>query len=172
MSLRKPTDIPKIPKTRKKNAHTALQTIPSKKPDKLEYICKTFFKYDEKVNKQFYAFVLETVVEFTSFSYEIAVEIIREKNIINFILMGLKAKMDAVPNIQPANKELLFEDLFGDYTVNVVKQDGAINSADFNFNIFKRQIELKREYKPKKKNNRLFCKFEVAENQFSFPELS
>lgn len=170
MPLRKPTDIPKIPKTRKKKAHTALEAIPTKKPDKLEYICKVFFKYDHKIRKQFYAFVIETVVEFTSFTYEIAVEVLREKNVLNFIVLGLKAKMDAVPKVQPARKELLFEDLIGNYTINIVKQDGTINSADLKFNIFKKQIDLIKEYKPKKKNNRVFCKFEIAYDEFSFPD--
>lgn len=168
MPLRKPKNIPKIPKTRKKKAHTALSAIPSKKPDKLEYLCKAYYSYDEKVKKQYCVFAIETMVEFTSFAYEISVEVIREKNIFYFIVMGLKAKMDAVPRIQPAKKELLFEDLVGDYVVNVLKQDGAINSADFRFNLFKKEIVLEKEYKPQKKNNRVFCKFKVAQDEFTF----
>lgn len=170
MSLRKPKDIPKIPKTRKKKPHAALDAIPTKKPDKLEYYCKVFFKYDEKERKQYYAFAIETVVEFTAFAYEVSVDVIKEKNVINLVVMGLKAKMNSVPRIQPARNESLFEDLFGDYTVNVVKQDGAINSADFHFNIFKKELLLIKQYKPKKKNNRLFCEFMIADEEFSFPE--
>ena len=170
MSLKKPTDIPKIPKTRKKKAHSALSAVPAKKPDKLEYLCKAFYKYDEVSRKQFSVFAIETVVEFTSFAYEISVDVIQEKNVINFILMGLKAKMDVVPQVQPARTELSFRDLVGDYVVNVVKQDGAINTGEYHFNIYKKEILLNNQYKPKKKNNRLFCKFEVAEEEFSFPE--
>lgn len=168
MPLRKPTNIPKIPKTRKKNAHTALSAIPLKKPDKLEYICKAYYKYDEKIKKQYCVFAIETLVEFTSFAYEITVEVVQEKNIFYFIVTGLKAKMDAVPSIQPARKELLFDVLVGDYIVNVVKQDGAINSADYKFNIYKKEIVLKKMYLPKKKNNRHFCDFKVAVDKFSF----
>ena len=170
MSLKKPSILPKIPKTRKKKAHTALAAIPTKKPDKLEYLCKAFYKYDEVKRKQFCVFAIETVVEFTSFSYEVSVDIIHEKNVINFILMGLKANMNVIPLVQPARTELLFQDLIGDYVVNVVKQDGAINTGEYHFNIFKKEILLTKEYKPKKKNNRLFCKFEVDNNNFSFPE--
>lgn len=171
MPLRKPIDIPKIPKTRKKKPHAALEAVPTKKPDKLEYFCKAFFKYDEKKKKQYYAFAIETVVEFTAFAYEVSVDVIKEKNVINLVVMGLKAKMNAVPRIQPARNESLFEDLFGDYTVNVVKQDGAINSADFHINIYNKEFSLLKQYKPKKKNNRLFCEFIVAEDEFSFPGL-
>lgn len=170
MSLRKLKDIPKIPKTRKKKAHTALTAVPSKKPDKLEYICKALYKYNEKVKRQYYVFAIETVVEFTSFAYEVSVEVIKERNVLNFILMGLKAKTNVVPQVQPARTELYFEDLIGDYTVNVVKQDGAVNTGEYYFNIFKREIILKKQYKPKKKNNRLFCRFEVAVDEFTFPE--
>jgi hypothetical protein len=63
----------------------------------------------------------------------------------------------------------LFEDLIGDFTVNVVKQDGAVNTGEYYFNIYKKEIVLKEQYKPKKKNNRLFCKFSVAVDEFSFP---
>jgi hypothetical protein len=170
LSLRKLKDLPKIPKTRKKKALTALNAIPLKKPDKLEYVCKAFYKYDESVGKQYCVFVIETIVEFTSFSYEVSVDILHEKNEFNFILMGLKAKTNVVPLVQPARTELLFEDLVGDYIVNVVKQDGAINTGEYHFNIFKKEILLTKQYKPKKKNNRRFCSFAVAEEEFSFPE--
>ena len=170
MSLRKPKTIPKIPKTRKKKAHTSLTAIPVKKPDKLEYVCKAFYGYDVIKGKQFCVFAIETIVEFTSFAYEISVEVIKEKNEINLILMGLRAKTNVVPLVQPARTEVLFQDLVGDYTVNVVKQDGAINTAEYHFNIFKKEILLTKQYKPKKKNNRLFCRFEVALDEFSFPD--
>ncbi len=159
-----------MPKTRKKKAFTALKTIPLKKPDKLEYICKAFYKYDPTIKKQYSVFALETIVEFSTFSYEITVETIREKNEIYFIPMGLRAKTNVVPLIQPARTEIFFEDLVGDYIVNVVKQDGAINTGEFHFNIYKKEILLTKQYKLKKKNNRLFCKFEIAEENFSFLE--
>ena len=170
MPLHKLTNIPKIPKTRKKKPHAALTAIPSKKPDKLEYYCKVFFKYDPQIKKQYEVFAIETVVEFTSFAYEISVEVIKEKHVINLVVMGLKAIMDSVPQIMPARNEILFEELYGDYTVNVVKQDGAINTGEFSFNLFKKEIILNKQYKPKKKNNRLFCEFQIAQDEFTFPE--
>jgi hypothetical protein len=170
LSLRKPKTIPKIPKTRKKKAHTSLTAIPLKKPDKLEYVCKAFYSFDIVERKQFCVFAVETIVEFTSFAYEVSVEVIKEKNEINLILMGLRAKTNVVPLVQPARTEILFQDLIGDYMVNVVKQDGAINTGEYHFNIFKKEILLTKQYKPKKKNNRLFCRFEVALDEFSFPD--
>lgn len=170
MPLKKPKELPKIPKTRKKKPHAALLAVPEKKSDKLEYICKAFYKYDQSKKKQFCVFAIETIVEFTSFAYEVSVEVIQEKNVLDFVLMGLRAKPNVVPLVQPARTEIFFEDLIGDYTANVVKQDGAINTGEFHFNIFKKEIILIKQYKPKKKNNRLFCQFEIAEEEFSFSE--
>jgi hypothetical protein len=170
MPLKKPKNLPKIPKSRQKKAENALNAIPEEKPDKIEYLCKAFYGFDETEKKQYCVFALETIAEFTSFAYEISLDVIAEKREILIVLMGLKAMPNMAPNVQPARTDIPFEDLVGEYTIKVVKQDGAINAADFNFNIFKKEIKLLKEYKPKKKNNRLFCKFEVAEDEFSFGE--
>lgn len=168
MPLRSLNGIPKIPKTRQKKAKNALEAIPAKKPDKIEYVCKASFRYDNTTQKQLYLFAIETVAEFTSFSYEVSVEPVKEKNTITFFLMGLKALANMAPKIQPARTEIIFEDLIGEYTVNMVKQDGAINTAKYNFNIFMKEIKLLESFKPSKKNNRWFSRFEVAEEEFSF----
>lgn len=168
MSLRSLEGIPKIPKTRQKKAKNALEAIPAKKPDKIEYICKAFFKYDPTIKKQLYVFAIETIAEFTSFSYEVSVEAVKEKNTITFFLMGLRAMPNMAPKIQPARSEVAFEDLMGDYIINFVKPDGAINQAKYHFNIFLKEIKMLEESKPAKKNNRWFAKFEVAEDEFSF----
>lgn len=99
MPLKDPRSIPKIPKTRKKKAHMALSAILQRRPDKLEYSCKAIFKYDNTLQKQFCAFVIETLVEFTAFAYELSADVIKEKNVFYFILTGLKTKMDAVPKV-------------------------------------------------------------------------
>ena len=74
------------------------------------------------------------------------------------------------PKVQPARTEIPFDDLNGNFTVKVVKQDGAINTAEYSFNIFKKEIKLEKEFIPEKENNRLFCKFEVSEDEFSFAD--
>jgi len=54
--------------------------------------------------------------------------------------------------------------------VNVIKQDGSMNTAVFEFNYFKREIKLVKSFVPEKKNNRMFCEFLVSEKNFSFRE--
>lgn len=170
MPLKKPKDLPKIPKSRQKKAENALAAIPEPKEDKIEYKCKAYFDYDNVTKQKYVVFGVETVAEFTSFAYEVSLEVIKEKREILIVLLGLKALTNMAPQVQPARTDIPFEDLVGEYTVKVVKQDGAINAADYNFNIFKKEIKLLKEYKPKKKNNRLFCKFEIAEDEFQFAD--
>jgi len=82
--------------------------------------------------------------------------------------MGLTAKTNIVPEIKPALTEVEFDDLVGDFTINVVKQDGAINSCQMHFNLYLKSIEVIKIFKPKKKNNRHFCDFVVDEEKYSF----
>ena len=170
MPLKNPKEMPKIPKTRQKKAENAIKAIPEKKPDKIEYYCRFYFSYDKLLKKDFTSIKLETTAEFTNFSYELNVEILQEKRDIYFVIMGLSAKMNAVPQIEPATKITNLEELVGDYTINVVKQDGCINSARVNINRFSKEIKLNEEFLPEKENNRLFCKFNVANDLFSFSD--
>lgn len=168
MSLKKPAEIPKLPKTRKKNIEAAKAAIPQKKEDKIEYVCLAAFRYDETLRKQYCMFRIQTVVQFTSFAYEISVDSQIIKNEIDLTILGLQTKSNYLPKVEPAFADVLFEDLIGEYTINVIKQDGSINSAVYNFNIFKKEIKLVKTFMPEKENNRLFCEFHVAEDLFSF----
>lgn len=168
MPLKKPADVPRLPKTRQKNPEAAKAAIPQKKEDKIEYVLKALFSYDETLHKQFCLLRLETIAEFTSFAYEISVDSHIEKNDIDITIMGLQTKMNYLPNIEHAKANVRYENLVGDYTVNVIKQDGCINTAIFNFNIYSRKIKLINKFMPPKKNNRWFCDFEVAEQEFTF----
>lgn len=169
MPLKKPVDIPKIPKARKKKAEAAIAAIPEKKPDKIEYICNTYFHYDKTSEEQTYIVSLSTIAEFTSFMYELNVEVLREKREINIVIMGLSAQTNMAPEVQPARTDILFKDFVGEYTFNIIKQDGCINSVLYDFNTFKREIKIIKEYLPEKENNRWFCKFGVSlkENTFA-----
>ncbi|HPN39086.1 MAG TPA: hypothetical protein PL041_11850 [Melioribacteraceae bacterium] len=170
MPLKQPIEIPKIPKTRNKKAEAAIEAIPAKKPDKPEYTCKAFFYYDSMLKKQYVSFTIETVLELKVFSYEISIDVVRKKDIIYLVIMGLSAKTNYAPQVQPARKDNYFEDLIGDITVNVVKQDGSINSAVYNINFLEKKITLLKEFMPEKENNRRFCNFYIAPEENTFKE--
>ncbi len=168
MSLRKLKHVPKIPKSRKKSIDALKQATPIKKKSDIEYIAKVFFHYDESLKKQFYILRLNTVQEFSFLNYEIAVEVQKNKNVVDVSLMGLKAKQSYLVIPQPASTDFFFEELYGEYTFNIIKQDGSINSAKYHFNLFKKELFLVNEFLPAKKNNRKFCKFEIATELFTF----
>lgn len=170
MPLKKPKDIPKLPKTRKKNIEAAKKAIPFPKEDKIEYQCLAFFKFDATLNKEFCCFRIQTVAEFTSFAYEVSLAAQVERNEIDIIILGLQAKINYLPHVSAAITDVDLERLNGEYTVNVIKQDGSMNTAVFDFNYFKREIKLKNSFVPEKQNNRSFCEFLVSEKDFSFRE--
>lgn len=170
MPLKKPKEIPKIHKTRKKKTDSILATIPDKKPDKIEYNCMMSFQFEETEPKQYAVITIETEAEFSTFAYKVSVEVSRERNEFYIFLMGLSAEPNFTQNIGPAKTLIPFEDLVGDFTINVVKQDGAINSAEYHLNIYKREITISNDYVPEKENNRRFCNFSIDTEAFSFSD--
>lgn len=168
MALKKPKEVPKIPKAREKTIDKLKKAIPKKKKEEIEFICKIYFYYDSVSKKQKYRFQLETLKIFSALNYKISTQSRKEKNEIDISILGLSAQNDYLVQAQPATAEIDFEDLFGEFTLNIIKQDGSINSAILNFNIFKKEIELVKEFLPQKKNNGEFCTFEIDKSMFSF----
>lgn len=170
MPLRKLNEIPKLPKTRKKKPEAIWNLIPEKKEDNIEFVCKPCFYYDKVQKKQKTGFIIESVANFSSFTYEIIHDVRKNKNEIIITLLGIRNIDNSVPRIGPATAEIFFDDLFGEHTVYVVKQDGCINGAIVEFNIFKKDILLKSKFLYEKKNNRLFCDFVIDRSLFTFKE--
>jgi hypothetical protein len=170
MPLHKPDGVPKIPKSRKKSIESLKNTTPTKKEGEPEYSVFVYFKYDKLQKKQFYVVSIETVKEFSSLNYEISVDVNKTKDTIDISLRGLNTRMSYIVKPQPAHTDLFFEELFGKYSINIIKQDGSINTGLFEFNIFKKEITLLREIVVKKKNNRKFCSFTTEPNLHSFKE--
>lgn len=169
MALRKPKEVPKISKAREKTIDKLKKAIPKKKKEEIEFNCKFFFYYDKQEKKQKCRILLETVKLFTSLNYRISVQSRKIKDEIDISIFGLSARNDYLTEVKPATEAIDFEDLYGEHTVNIIKQDGSINSVKIEFNLYKRRINLIDEFIPPKKNNGKFCSFEVAESLFSFP---
>lgn len=170
MPLRKQEELPKIPKTRKKSIDKAKSATPQEKIDNVDYVAKVFYMYDGTQQKQFYVLSLETVKEFTFLDYEISVDVRKSKETIDVSILGLNTRQTYFVQPKPAITELFFEDLFGVFTFNIIKQDGSINSGKFEFNVYKKEIKFLGAFIPEKKNNRLFCRFEIVEAKNTFLE--
>lgn len=168
MPLKKPKSYPKIAKARKKTIEKIKQAVPIKKESEIEYNCIISFKYNPQKKIQQYAFSLETVKLFSNMNYAITTECKKEKKIIDISILGLTPKQTYFTEPGPASSEILLNDLYGEYTVNIIKKDGSINSAVVDFNVFKKEIKLINEFLPPKKNNRKFCSFIVNNEKSSF----
>lgn len=169
MPLRKPGEDSKLAKSRKKSIDKLKQVTPALKKNEIEYVVKTYFQYDERQKKQFYVISLYTVKEFSALHYEISVDVQKKKNEIDISLLGLNTVQTYYLEAKNAYKHILFEDLYGQQVISLLKQDGSINSYLVEYNIFKKQITLVESILPKKQNNRIFSTFEVAQELFTFP---
>lgn len=168
MPLKKPKSIPDIPKTRNKTFEKLKKSIPAEKKDQeIEYICKIYFSGKTQKNQQ-YCFRLETTRQFSVLNYELSLDYKKEKKVIDIVVLGINTKSSYSNEAGVAFSEIFLEELYGEYEVNIIKNDGSINSAMFDFNIFKKRIELIKEFVPEKKNNRKFCSFLVDKESFSF----
>ena len=168
MALKKPKNVPEIPKSREKSIDKLKKATPAKKKTEVEFNCKIYFHKDVVKGKQKYRFEVETLKVFSFLNYKITAIARKEKKVIDISILGLTAMNDYVAKVQPANIEIDFEELYGEYTVNVIKQDGSTNSALVNFNIFKKEIVIVNEFLPEKKNNSKFCTFEISKDQFTY----
>jgi hypothetical protein len=168
MPLKKPISIPKIAKARKQTIDKLKKAVPIKKESELEYNCKIAFKFNPSKKIQQYIFNLETEKLFSSMNYGITTESKKNKKVIEISILGLSPKQTYFTEAGPAKSEIFFEDLYGEYIVNVIKKDGSINAAKIDFNVFKKEIRLVEEFLPPKKNNRKFCAFSVDRENFTF----
>ncbi|MBZ0200308.1 MAG: hypothetical protein K8H86_10600, partial [Ignavibacteriaceae bacterium] len=131
MALKKPTDVPRIPKTRKKSIDKLKSSTPLEKEGGIEYICKVYFYFNSHQKKQQYCFSIETVKQFSALNYELKLNSDKTKKEIDISILGLTASQTYLTESGPAVGEVCFDDLYGEQIVNIIKQDGSINGAVF-----------------------------------------
>ncbi len=168
MPLKNPKTIPAIPRTRAKTVSKIKAATPREKEPGIEYLCQFYFSTDKTRETQKYCISLSTVRQFSALNYEISVKTLKVKNSIDISILGLNTKADYINKHGAAECVVCFENLYGRHTINIIKQDGSINSAVVDFNIYKKQIELVKVFLPHKTNNRNFCRFEIADDKFNY----
>lgn len=169
MSHKKLEEISKFLQKDEKSSGKIKLAAPKKKTSDIEYIIKLYFSYDTLQKKQFYVLSIETAKKFPSL-YEISVDVIKTKGVIDISILGLNARQSKIIKPQSAGTTLFFEDLLGKYRISLIKHDGGINSADIEFNVFKKEIILLKEVSIKKKNSLKFSNFIIDSTLFSFKE--
>jgi hypothetical protein len=83
--------------------------------------------YDETLKKAGTLFLIETVKQFSSFSYEVVVEETREEKQLTWALHGLRAPELLMPSFGGAQFKKIYFDLKGIQTFILKKIDGEMN---------------------------------------------
>jgi hypothetical protein len=98
-----------------------------KKHREPEYSLHVFHHYDERVRRTVQVFLVQTVKEFTSFNYEILLDIIVQDREIRMKILGLRTTALTMPGVGPARGRRDFTDLSGSYQLRIAKLDGETN---------------------------------------------
>lgn len=99
-----------------------------------EYSLHIFHHYDERVRKTLQVFLVQTTKEFTSFNYEILLDVAVEDRVIQLRILGLRTTPLIMPGIGPARGRRDFTDLRGSYLLSVIKLDGETNEFQLEMN--------------------------------------
>ena len=92
-----------------------------------EYSLHVFHRYDDRIRKTLQVFLVQTVKEFTSFNYEILLDVTVEDKTIQLKILGLRTTALTMPGVGPAQGRKDFVDLRGSFHLSVVKLDGEAN---------------------------------------------
>jgi hypothetical protein len=111
-----------------------------KKKSPIEYRLLISRSHGEVTRKQEIVFRLETVKEFSSFNYAIAVEERLTGNTIAWKIHGLRSPAISLPAIGPATFVKKYEDLKGLYLFTITKLDGAENT--FTLDVVERKVSV------------------------------
>jgi hypothetical protein len=118
-----------------------------RKKSQIEYRLLISRFHSEAGSKQGVVFRLETVKEFSNFSYAIAVEEQLRGNTIIWKIHGLRSPAISLPATGPATFVKKYEELKGSYLFTITKLDGAENT--FALDILDQKVSVVRAPKQK-----------------------
>lgn len=170
MPLRSVNEIPKIPKSHKKDSEKLKKYTPAAKEDSIEYTVQLYYFFNTVEKKQFLRVHIETVKLFSGLPYKLKLSVTRKKSNIDISILGLNAAQTFTSGPLPAFEDLDFEDVYGVHQINLIKQDGSINSVEIDVNPFNKKLIVLKEFLPEKTNNRLFSSYSIVPEKFSFAE--
>lgn len=104
-----------------------------KKKEEPEYILHMFHARDEETRTEGVEFVIRTVKEFVSFSYEILLSDQRSDKTIELKISGIHAPIMIMPGMGPAIARRFYPKLSGRFRVVVQKLNKEINEFDVAF---------------------------------------
>jgi len=118
-----------------------------RKKSPIEYRLLISPSYSEVSKKQGIVFRLETVKEFSSFRYAIAVEERLMEDTITWKIHGLRSPGISLPATGPATFMKKYEDLKGTYLFTITKLDGV--EKTFTLDIYEQKVSVVKAPKQK-----------------------
>lgn len=126
---------------------------------RIEYELKAYFEFDNELKKDVCIFEIQTFKEFSTFKYNLTVEVKKNRDFLNIKLLGISAPAVLFPHSGKANSKIKVENINGKYLVNIIKQDGTTNSFEFEINQKEKNVKFIKEIFSKKKKEKKFIKF-------------
>ena len=99
-----------------------------KKRREPEYTLNIFRGTDPKTQQAGWIFMVRTIKEFVSFSYEILLSAAVEERVITIQISGIHAPLMVMPGVGPAKGVVLVKDILGSYTLIVRKLNKELNT--------------------------------------------
>ena len=112
-----------------------------KRQHKPEYSLHVFRHFDERVRKDLQVFLVQTTKEFTSFNYEILLDVAVQDRAIHLKILGLQTTSLLMPSVGPARGRRDFTDLAGSYVLKIKKLDGEMN--EFQLDVSPSKLDIK-----------------------------
>ena len=114
-----------------------------KKKRNLDYTLNIFHHFDEQLKQNVVVFIVQTTKIFVSFRYEILLEDSHTAKDIYLKIVGLHVPELLMPQTGPARGRRDYQNLNGQYTLHVTKQDRTLNI--FQIEISSSSIEIKQK---------------------------
>jgi hypothetical protein len=114
--------------------------MPKRKKSPTEYRLFVFPSHSEVAKEQGIVFRLETVREFSNFSYAISVEERLTENTISWKIHGLRSPGITLPATGPATFVKKYENLKGVYLFTIMKIDGEENT--FTLDVLEQKVSV------------------------------
>lgn len=111
-----------------------------KKHREPEYSLHVFHHVDDRTQKTLVVLLVQTIKEFTSFNYEILLDVSIQDRVIRVKILGLRTTPLIMPGIGPAKGYRELPTLRGTYTMSLMKLDGATN--DFQLEVTPSRITV------------------------------
>lgn len=106
-----------------------------------EYSLHIFHHFDERIRRDLQVFLVQTIKEFTSFNYEILLDVAVKDRAIHLKILGLQTTPLLMPSVGPARGRRDFTDLAGSYVLKIMKFDGQMN--EFQLEVSPSKLEIK-----------------------------